>query len=237
MKKRILYGFGDSLVEGHCIGIGMLDSLAEKYGLVYRKYARNGARVLPDNDFNRKDSCQVPDIASQIRMACGDMPDLIFFDGLTNDAYAYVAEEYLGELTDHYRGNYDRMTFYGAFEQICWLLREKYPDSRIFYVCPHRMPARDMKVQEMLQKAAREICRKWSIPYVDIFRKGQINTCVDAMRVRYSYDEACCLTGGNGTHLNAEGYERWYLPMIEAKAFPCLQNKEASDGEKDDEQL
>lgn len=22
-KRRLLYGFGDSLVEGHCIGIGM----------------------------------------------------------------------------------------------------------------------------------------------------------------------------------------------------------------------
>lgn len=100
-KKKVLYGFGDSLVEGHCINIGMLDRLAEKNGMKYQKYARNG------------------------------------------------------------------------------------------------------------------VCQKWSISHVDIYRYGQINTCIDEMRKKYSYDTAYCLTDGNGTHLNAQGYERWYLPEIE----------------------
>jgi len=39
---KMIYGFGDSLVDGHCLHIGMLDALAEKYGMEYRKYAVNG---------------------------------------------------------------------------------------------------------------------------------------------------------------------------------------------------
>lgn len=215
--EKMIYGFGDSLVDGHCLHIGMLDALAEKYSMKYRKYAVNGAKVIPERD-NAGKSCngQAPDVAAQIEVASEEVPDFVFFDGLTNDIYGHTEDIRLGELSCSYNGIYDTAAFYGAFERICFLLREKYGDSRIFYVCVHKMPTRDMEVQETLQKAAREVCAKWGIPCVDIFRKGQINTCVEEMRRKYSYDRAECLTGGNGTHLNPEGYEKWYLPMLEA---------------------
>ena len=218
MDKTVLYGFGDSLVGGHCLGIGMLDALAEKYGLDYRRFAQNGAAVIPAN------SVDVPDIAAQVEMAPAVLPDLICFDGLTNDAYPLVME-HLGQLSPSYCGSYDCGTFYGAFEQICCLLRTKYTDSAIFYICAHKMPTRDMIVQRALQKAAKDVCEKWSIPYLDVFRQGQINTCIDAMRQAYSYDTMENLTGGNGTHLNAVGYRRWYLPMLEQICKPYLQTR------------
>lgn len=225
MEQKLMYGFGDSLVDGHCLHRGMLDGLAEKYGMIYRKYAVNGATVIPrgqEPGGGHLGGSSVPDVAAQIEAASGETPDFIFFDGLTNDAYHGLAGNHLGAVTDSYEGGYDTTTFYGAFERICFLLREKYTDSRIWYVCVHKMPARDMALQEGLQKAAREVCEKWSIPCVDVFRKGQINTCVEGMRRRYSYDTAQCLTDGNGTHLNPDGYERWYLPMIEEAAGGLL---------------
>lgn len=214
-KKKVLYGFGDSLVEGHCINIGMLDRLAEKNGMKYQKYARNGASVIPKiRDFIEGTS-KVPDIATQIIEASDIEPDFICFDGLTNDALPFVAEHLLGSISEGYNGGFDNKTFYGALEQICFLLRKKYVNSRIFYIAVHRMPSRNEYVQEILHRAAREVCQKWSISHVDIYRYGQINTCIDEMRKKYSYDTAYCLTDGNGTHLNAQGYERWYLPEIE----------------------
>lgn len=220
---KTIYGFGDSLVDGHCIHIGMLDALAQKYGMEYRKYAINGAKVIPEQEIPGK-TCEsrVPDVAAQIMAASGEAPDFVVFDGLTNDIYGHGEDIRLGGISCSYNGVYDSTTFYGAFERICFLLREKYMDSRIFYVCVHKMPTRDMEVQETLQKAAREVCAKWGIPCVDIFRKGQINTCVEGMRRKYSYDRAERLTGGNGTHLNPEGYEKWYLPMLEAVIQPYL---------------
>ena len=214
---KMMYGFGDSLVDGHCLHIGMLDALAEKYGMVYRKYAVNGAKVIPERDASGK-PCEggTPDVAAQIEAASGEGPDFVFFDGLTNDIYWHGEDMSLGGMTASYDGDYDTATFYGAFERICFLLREKYGDSHIFYVCVHKMPTRNMAAQEAVQKAAREVCGKWGIPCVDVFRKGQINTCVDGMRMKYSYDSEESLTGGNGTHLNPEGYEKWYLPMLEA---------------------
>lgn len=218
--EKVLYGFGDSLVDGHCIHVGMLDALAEKYGLAYHKYAVNGATVIPNDEIagglDAQDRKRVPDVAAQVQAAPEEVPDYIVFDGLTNDAYLSSIEGRVGKMTLSYGGDYDRATFYGAFERICFLLREKYMDSRIFYVCVHRMPGRDMELQEVLQKAAREVCGKWSIPCVDIFRQGQINTCVEEMRRRYTYDRAERLADGSGTHLTPAGYERWYLPMLEA---------------------
>lgn len=60
---------------------------------------------------------------------------------------------------------------------------------------------------------------------MDIFRQGQLNTCINAMREAYSYDTLACLTGGNGTHLNAAGYRRWYFPMIEKACAPYLREE------------
>lgn len=82
MEKKLLYGFGDSLVDGHCVHCGMLDALAEKYGMVYRKYAINGAAVIPC----KEDSCEaglsagipVPDVAAQIEAASGEVPDFLY---------------------------------------------------------------------------------------------------------------------------------------------------------------
>lgn len=212
---KTVYGFGDSLVYGHTKEIGMLEAVVEKYGLVYKKYAVNGATVMPGISDFKIDGKNVPDIAAQIKNASDTNPDFVFFDGLTNDAYAEYAGERTGIITDNYDGNYDVTTFCGAFENICFLLKTKYQESRIYYVAVRKMPGRDLKLQNMLHEKVRNICEKWSIPYIDIFRKGGINTCISGMREAYSYDNEQKDTGGNGTHLNALGYAKWYAPMIE----------------------
>ena len=220
--KKVLYGFGDSLVDGHCVHVGMLDALAEKYGLEYHKYAVNGAAIIPVNE-KTKDlpevafqvKFHVPDVAKQVEDAPDHIPDYVVFDGLTNDDARSDIQEHIGAITQSFDGTYDCETFYGAFERVCYLLKKKYRGSQIFYVAVHRMPTRDMEVEDMLQSAAREVCGKWSIPVVDVYRTGKINTCKEEMRERYSYDTEESLTGGNGTHLNPDGYETFYLPMLE----------------------
>lgn len=214
MKGKTIYGFGDSLVEGHCLKVGMLDALAEKNGMKLVKYARNGATVIPDSS-NADERGLVPDVAEQIVRASEEVPDYVCFDGLTNDACRPEPAKWLGKMETGYQGPYDTATFYGAFERVCRLLRTKYQESRVIYICVHKMPTRDFAAQDILQKAAREVCAKWSIPCVDIYRSGLINTCLDGMRKAYSYNTAEFPQDGNGTHLNAAGYEKWYLPMIE----------------------
>lgn len=217
LEGKTMYGFGDSLVYGHYMEIGMLDHLVQKNRMNYYKFAVNGASVIPGIAEKMGMDIRVPDIAEQIRTAPEKKPDYICFDGLTNDAYPYVLEHCLGELTDHYGGGYDTETFTGAFENICYLLREKYPDSKLLYICPHKMPTREKKVQDKLHMCVKAVCGKWSIPRVDIYNKGNINTCFPTMRYKYSYDNNGDICGGNGTHLTDEGYRIWYAPQIEAE--------------------
>ncbi|MDO4293458.1 MAG: SGNH/GDSL hydrolase family protein [Eubacteriales bacterium] len=212
---KTIYGFGDSLVAGHANRVGMLDFAARKNGMIYRRYAANGATIVPGIAPRIGDGWLVPDVASQVESASAETPDFVCFDGLTNDAEKATAERYLGQLSDSWDGGWDLSTFYGAFENVCHTLRKKYQDSCIFYVAVHRMPTRDQKTQEILQRAAREVCEKWAIPVVDMFRAGGINTCIDGMRRDYSYDTMEKLWDGNGTHLNEAGYSEWYAPAIE----------------------
>jgi hypothetical protein len=216
LKDTSIYGFGDSLVAGHYNGIGMLDYLTEKNHMKYYKYAINGATVIPREPYALPDmEGLVYDIGAQIDRAPVDVPDFICFDGLTNDAYDDIKNR-IGILGKGYDGNYDTSTFLGAFETICYKLRLKYQNSKIIYICPHKMPTRTDFAQETLQNCVRLACEKWSIPYVDIYRKGGINTYIDGMRTTYSYNKRFEQDNGNGTHLNEKGYQLWYTPMIES---------------------
>jgi len=217
LEGKRIYGFGDSLVAGHYRMVGMLDHLAKKNHMTYIKYAVNGATVIPDIAKQLPHTDLVPHIALQIERASDEMPDFICFDGMTNDAYPLIIENYLGEITEGFREEYDTTTFAGAFENVCCQLRMKYKESVILYICPHKMPTRDKRVQELLQSMVVKICKKWSFPYLDMYHEGCINTCFDPMREAYSYNEKNQMNGGNGTYLNEEGYERFYTPQIEAK--------------------
>lgn len=55
-----------------------------------------------------------------------------------------------------------------------------------------------------------DVCQKWSVPIVDMFNEGNLNTKLDSHRLKYS-------NNGDATHPNQLGYEIFYLPMIEAK--------------------
>ena len=223
LRGKVLYGFGDSLVAGHAIGVGMLHRVAEKYGMDYHCFAINGATIIPNIAREFPDAFLVDDVAAQIAAADKKRPDFICFDGMTNDAYPFVAETRLGRISVLSDGEYDTFTYYGAFERVCYLLKKKYGESRIFYVAAHRMPTRDRKAQEILHKAAEECCAKWEIPVIDIYHSNEFDTCREEMRRAYSYNTAEKLTDGNGTHLNAEGYARWYAPAIERAFLQSLQ--------------
>ena len=179
----------------------------------YTKYAVNGSTIIGSSSTS---------IINQIANASSIVPDFVVFDGLTNDAYQTTIDSKLGALSDNFNGVYDTSTFYGAFEQICYNLRTKYMDSNIIYVVPHKMPTRNKLVQDKLTSIALEVCNKWSIPVVDIYNKGQINCYLDNMRTKYSYNNQGETSGGNGTHLTGEGYDKWYAPLIKSKMIELL---------------
>jgi len=217
-NHKTIYGFGDSLIAGHFNGIGMLDYFAASNHMQLYKFACNGASVMPRDPFSFPDMDGIVyDIATQIDLAPDTQPDYICFNGMTNDAREESLVNAPGRISDSFDGDYDTTTFIGAFETICYKLKTKYPNSKLLYICPHRMPTRTIHAQETLLSCVQQILNKWEIPYLDMYHDGGIDTCIEEMRIQYSYDNMSSMTGGNGTHLNAEGYEEFYAPMLEER--------------------
>ena len=210
LSWKIVYSFGDSLLAGHYSGDGFLDGLVAEYNMEYGKYAINGAKVIQN-------------IINQIYNAPSTPPDFVVLDGMTNDATSDITN-ILGELTslNNFTGTFNQATFYGSLEHIFYTLRNKYPDTKIIYVIPHLMPTRPIERQKTLAEAVIKTCKKWSISVVNIQEEGQINTCIQHMRIKYSYDNKGETSGGNGTHLTGDAYDKWYKPMIKAKMLELI---------------
>ncbi|MFD1432068.1 SGNH/GDSL hydrolase family protein [Lacticaseibacillus yichunensis] len=220
LTGKILYSFGDSLIAGHELNYGLLDDLAARHQLAWQNFAQNGATVVPTKptDHTWPSDNQVPDIAAQVQGAPSEQPDLIIFDGLVNDCMSYIGQlRAIGTPALGYAdADFDRNTFAGAFEHACWTMRQKYPAVPILYVSVHHMPNIPQPLQDQAHALAALLCAKWAFPVVDVYRAGTINTCLPAMAAEFSYNGRPVFHGGDGTHLNKLGYQRYYTPMLEA---------------------
>lgn len=213
---KALISYGDSLMYGHYSGLGIADGFAEKYHMEYTKHAVNGAKVVGTG---------TDSIYNQLNNANDDLyyycPKVIIFDGFTNDAGSASLPN-MGNLvvpaneTDITAASYDTSTFYGSAENILRVICTKYPVNALaLYITPHKMCTRAWANQQALYTAMIECCAKWSVPVVDVFNKGVINTYIGSMREKYSYDNSGETSGGNGTHLTGEAYDKFFMPMIE----------------------
>ena len=169
-----LYAFGDSILYGHQSGISCIDLVCMDKKIEYNKYAVNGAKIVGENN-----------ILSQITSAPSTIPDYVIFDGYINDAYSTTT---IGEITSDYTTTLDESTFCGAFEKTCKTLKNKYYSSKIIYVAMHKTPTRDAIIQNNLYEKAIAICKKYSIPVVDIYNQGGLNTNLDTLKNLYTYD-------------------------------------------------
>lgn len=216
LTGKTVYNFGDSLMYGHYSGEGILDGLCDDNGMKLTKYAINGATILG--------STGLYNIENQVKNASNVSPDFVIFDGLMNDDSMqpnYTTK--LGTLSDSFdETSLNIETFYGAFEHLLYAIRTKYTNTNMIFVCCHKTPSREYSAQETLQKAVRECCEKWSVPYVDIYNNGQMNCYFDNLRTLYSYDNAGETSGGSGTHLTGEGYNKFYAPIIKAKMLEII---------------
>lgn len=227
LQHKVLYGFGDSLIFGHELHIGMLHDFAQRHQLDFHNFAANGATVIPTqpSDHTWSSDNHVPDLVTQINQAPAAEPDLIIFDGTTNDAISYVDQLHpLGQIaTDFEKTSFDANTYCGCFELALARLRERYPFAPVYFVGVHHMPAIPLARQDQVQAAAAAICGKWGIPVIDLYHGGQINTFIPQMAKLYSYNSGDHPhDGGDGTHLNAEGYQRFYTPILEATITPTF---------------
>lgn len=214
--KKVL-AFGDSIVDGHLYKkAGFMEFVAEQEGMSVVKYANNGACVMPGTSVDREGLGGMI-LEDQILPAAkaGFSPDLVVFDGGTNDAYAPVMEH----LGDAEAEGLETDTFAGAFRKTIRAIRESWPGAEIVYVAVHRLGYRERAVQEALHKIELTVCARLGVTVADLYDGCGLDTADADMCRKYSFD---VLRDGKpapgeeptGTHPNLEAIREFYLPFV-----------------------
>ena len=206
LTGKTLFNFGDSIAAGDGNnGKGYAEILAEKHNMICYDFAVGGA-TLGETDSNN--------ITNQVNRSLSNdiQPDYILINGGTNDIAEYNVP--LGEITaDYNSNNFDKSTTIGALEWILYTLKTNYPNSKIAFVSVHKMSSRDYSKQVERQNKCVEVCKKWSIPIIDIFNRGNLNTF---LREHHKFtNPTTSQPNGDRTHPNQLGYETYYIPLIE----------------------
>lgn len=222
--KRIVT-IGDSIMHGDgndYYGIG--DILAERNGMKLSDYSEGGATIS-----FRQDKASLSDEWSKgqniqyqaTKMLANETekPCVVLIDGQTNDInYVSGSEEpqqALGTVTASYTSFSSNENFCGGLEKIFSDIKKVWTDVPIIYIRVHKMMSRKPEWQESYGEKAIQICKKWSVKVVDIYSEGGLNTLIKEHKI---------YTGNNGdyTHPNREGYDLFYIPMIESAMMDII---------------
>jgi len=209
---------GDSICAGTVNGGGYGVIIANKNNMTYQNVAVGGGTItaetyqLPENYPNLtkpKARHWISRTISKMR----DDADYIILEGGINDFWNKVP---LGEITPNYTSALDDTTFCGAFESMLKQAVLKWQGKKIGFIIVHKITNTYYPYGnstpgkfELYREKIIEICNKWSIPYLDLFNCSGLNVNIQEIKQKYT-------TKGDGTHPNAEGYELFYVPKIEA---------------------
>lgn len=201
---------GDSICHGTSVGqddptygYGWAGRIGIKNNMTWRNYGVSGAIVAMGYTGKHSILGDVATMASAYPNA-----DYIIFEGGVNDAL--TEGESIGTITSDYTNNFDTSTFCGALESLFYSALSSWVGKKIGFIIPHKMGS--VSGQELMNtyhEKAREICHKWSIPYIDLYYESTLNSNIPNQL------SSLFANGSDTWHLSAEGYDV-ITPKIEA---------------------
>ena len=210
INYKTVYAFGDSIVRGHNDpDNAFMNIIEDDYAIELNKMAVNGATVMKSDNW----------ITEQVQKAPAAQPHFVVFDGYTNDAYgdpatdsfntsnAVDVTQNMGEIQGSEATEFDNTTFCGAFEELIYTMKQKWPDAKLVFVTIHKSGARDFGIQQQLVEKTLEICEEWGVTVVDMFNNCELDT-------RNSDEMAQYMIGGKGSHPNLECVKKYYEPAV-----------------------
>lgn len=191
----IMWGAGD-------YGRGWPYRIALNNQMTYNNRAVSGAVFA--RGVKTSSGADVPTILDQIGQVTGNaMFNLV--EGGTNDEDYNVP---MGTITSGKNGPFDETTYSGALESAFSQLIAKCHGKKIIYIIPQKMGNTTWQARRYTRFVrAMEICKKWGIPYVNLWDECYLDPTVPAVQNAYYSDEQ---------HLNSNGYDLT-TPIIENK--------------------
>lgn len=196
-RKTVVFD-GDSIC--HAGGNGWAKRIGEANKMTWKNYGVGGGTITSgtygsDGNARHWESTNVATMASEYPNA-----DYVILESCLNDGFNGYA---IGELSSSYTDEFDHTTFSGAVEYMLQQAITLFPNAKIGVIIPHRVEANLNAWHEFVRKA----CKKWSIPYIDLYYESGI--CVNN-----STQNAIMFSDGE-THLKEAGYD-FITPKIEA---------------------
>lgn len=204
--KRML-ALGDDIMNGYAnSGYGYGKLLAEKLGMSYITFAKNGATFSAASNGRFHISDQVKTAA-----AFDVNADLILLNGGTNDmglvAKGYGTERFVAAKAS--KSNFSRGLVY-TME----LIRKHWGNSPVIYVRDHNMAYVSNTLEKQMGSYGMTIAKNHGAYTVDVYSKHSAESL--SARNRYTMYKAS-LKKGDSIHPNGVGYTAFYLPMISGR--------------------
>ncbi len=194
MENKKIYAFGDSIVYGHTLPEkSFMRIIADEQGVDLTMCAVNGASIIRSDNH----------ILTQVQNAPAEKPDLILFDGYTNDAYVRFMDK-VGKIGEE---DQDDTTFCGGFEKIVQTMQAKWSGVPILFVTIHKSGGRDWDIQCRLRELAMEICGNYGVKVIDVFTEAALDTRDPEQMSKY-------IIGGAGSHPNEAACREFYVPIV-----------------------
>ena len=178
---------GDSITTTHYGGQPYWYHISSRTGVSVYNHGISGSRIA-------KHSSRTDEMSTRY-LNMEDDADIITIFGGTND---YGASMPLGTIDST-----DITTFYGGLNVLIEGLINKYPGKGIGYIIPMRrkgMTNASNKARfETYVNAIIEVCEKYSIPYLDLYRAGGLNPDIAIVNDQFFYNK-------DGLHPNNAGH-------------------------------
>ena len=228
-EKKIIWN-GDSICAGSKQTGNWATRIADNCGAECINYAVGGGTVaegLP----KMKSGADRHSVSATLDKMYAEHPDAdyVIFDGGTNDAdllgnvFDMDKSNRLGSFEPYnYDGNYDVTTFCGALESVFYRATKYWTGKKIGFIVAQKMGMhrREFSNRRFYFDEAVEICKKWGIPYLDLWNGCYLNPQLEWMYASNNtadknkqenigyYTDGQHLTS-NGYDLTAEIIEAW----------------------------
>ena len=218
-EKKILFD-GDSICYGGVKHGNWATRIAERFSAVCPCYAAGGATITEHPPLHQG-TIERHSVSATLERMHAEHPDAdyIILEGGTNDAdllgnAAAGEESRIGSVIPFdFSGNYDRDTFSGALESLFYRATQLWPHKKIGFIVAQKMGREERSFfnRRHYFDAAVEICRKWGIPYIDLWEGSYLNPNLPWMYdPTHTAEENRELNTGyysDGQHLTARGYD------------------------------
>ena len=209
LRDKLICFNGDSICQGVVNGGGYAKIIENLTGcLVENRAIGGGTLAIKEGTTNHKICDDIINMNDNAKLVC--------LEGGINDYWSNIP---LGKITPStdFSGELDKSTVIGALEHIFRTALNKWLGVPILFVIVHPIEGTRYQTNsvgytfEEMSLAIKEVCCKYSIPYVDLLNEsGGFNCNLEHIAKAFT-------TNGDGCHPNVEGYEKYYVNPIKSK--------------------